>query len=166
MLPFLLLPALIVQAPQSAIPGAVEVRPSVFVLKGLPNNATCEAMKKQHITHVIDLRRDTEPNLDCESEASRLSDFGVQYLRYAITAAPPAGDFDFLRAIIRDLPKGSKVVVHCSNGNRAAAAVCPWLVLDKGMPVEEAITLSKQAGLKLPETEAAVRKYLGSKGRT
>ncbi|GLH69218.1 hypothetical protein GETHPA_07510 [Geothrix rubra] len=166
MLPFLLLPALIVQAPQSAIPGAVEVRPGVFVLKGLPNDTICAAIKKQHITHVIDLRRDTEPNLDCESEASRMSDLGVSYLRYAISAAPPNGDFEFLRAIIRDLPKGSKVLVHCSNGNRAAAAVCPWLVLDRGMSVDEAIALSRQAGLKLPETEAALRRYLSSKGRT
>ena len=166
MLPILLLPALIVQAPQSAIPGAVEVRSGVWVLKGLPNESTCAAIKKQHITHVIDLRRDTEPNLDCESEASRMSDLGVSYLRYAIGPAPPAGDFDFLRAIIRDLPRGSKVLVHCSNGNRAAAAICPWLVLDRGMAVEDAIALSKHAGLKLPETEAAVRKYLGSKGRT
>ena len=166
MLPFLLLPALIVQAPQSAIPGAVEVRPGVFVLKGLPNESTCAAIKKQHITHVIDLRRDTEPNLDCESEASKMQDLGVAYLRYAISTAPPAGDFEFLRAILRDLPRGSKVLVHCNNGNRAAAAVLPWLVLDKGMSVGDAMALSKQAGLKLPETEAAVRKYLGSKGRT
>jgi len=166
MLPILLLPALILQAPQSAIPGAVEVRPGVFVLKGTPNDGTCAAIKKQHITHVIDLRRDTEPNLDCESEASRLQDLGVQYLRYAIGSAPPAGDFDFLRAIIRDLPKGSKVLVHCSNGNRAAAAVLPWLVLDKGLSVDEAFAISRMAGLKSPDTEAAVRKYLSSKGRT
>ncbi len=166
MLPILLLPALILQAPQSAIPGAAEVRPGVFVLKGLPNDTICAAIKKQHITHVIDLRRDTEPNLDCESEASRLQELDVQYLRYAIGIAPPAGDFDFLRAIIRDLPRGSKVLIHCSNGNRAAAAVCPWLVLDKGMTVDEAIAVSRTAGMKAPATEAAVRRYLSSKGRT
>ena len=166
MLPFLLLPALILQAPQSAIPDAVEVRPGVFVLKGTPNETTCAAIKKQHITHVIDLRRDTEPNLNCESEASRMVDLGVQYLRYAITANPPPADFDFLRAILKDLPKDARILIHCSNGNRAAAAVCPWLVLDKGMSVDEAIALSHQAGLKLPDTEAAVRRYLSSKGRT
>ncbi|MBP7617627.1 MAG: hypothetical protein KA743_03885 [Geothrix sp.] len=52
-----------------------------------------------------------------------------------------------------------------SNGNRAAAAICPWLVLDKGMPVEEALRIAKLAGLQLPETEAAVRGYIASKGR-
>jgi protein tyrosine phosphatase (PTP) superfamily phosphohydrolase (DUF442 family) len=162
---FLLLPALVLQAGESAIPNAVEVRSGVFVLRGAPNLATCDAMKKERITHVNDLRRDEEPNLDCESESSRLQDLGIHYQRYAITKTPPAADFDFLRALLRDLPKGSKVVVHCNNGNRAAAAVCPWLVLDKGMPVAEAMRVAAEAGLKLPETQEAVRRYLAKMGR-
>ncbi len=162
---FLLLPALVLQAQDSLIPGAMEVRPGIFVLRGAPDDGTCAAIKKQHVTHVIDLRRDGEPDLNCQSEAVRMQDLGVQYLRYAIGKTPPAGDFDFLRTILRDLPRGAKVLLHCSNGNRAAAAICPWLVLDKGMPMEEALRIAKLAGLKLPETEAAVRSYIGSKGR-
>ncbi|WP_243321727.1 MULTISPECIES: hypothetical protein [Geothrix] len=162
----LLLPALVLQAGESAIPNAVEVRSGVFVLKGPPSPATCEAMKKEHITHVIDLRRDDEPDLDCESESSRLQGLGINYLRYAISKTPPAGDFDFLRSVLRDMPKGSKVVIHCSNGNRAAAAVCPWLVLDKGMPVAEAMRIATEAGMRAPETQEAVRRYLARQGRT
>ena len=162
---FLLLPALVLQAQDSAIPGAREVRPGIFVLRGVPGAETCAAIKRQHITHVIDLRRDGEANLNCESEATRMQDMGIQYVRYAVSRTPPAGDFDFLRAFLRDLPKGSKVLIHCGDGNRAAAMVCPWLVLDKGIPVEEALRIAKTAGLQLPETENAVRKYLSSKGR-
>ena len=163
---FLLLPALVLQAGESDIPNAVEVRSGVFVLRGAPNEATCAAMKKERITHVIDLRRDDEPDLNCESESSRLHEMGIQYQRYAISKAPPAADFDFLRSILRDLPRGSKVLIHCSNGNRAAAAVCPWLVLDKGMPVGEAMRVAAEAGLKAPETQEAVRRYLAKQGRT
>ena len=162
---FLLLPALVLQAQDSAIPGAMEVRSGVFVLRGVPDPGTCAAIKKQHITHVIDLRRDGEPNLNCESESVRMQELGVQYLRYAIGKTPPGGDFEFLRTFLKELPKGSKVLLHCSNGNRAAAVVCPWLVLDKGMPLEEALRITKAAGLQLPETEEAVRRYIGSKGR-
>jgi protein tyrosine phosphatase (PTP) superfamily phosphohydrolase (DUF442 family) len=160
---FLLLPALVLQAQDSAIPGAVEVRPGMFVLRGVPNEATCAAIKKQHITHVIDLRRDGEANLNCESEASRLQDMGVQYVRYAVSRTPPAGDFEFLRAFLRELPKGSKVLIHCGDGNRAAAMICPWLVLDKGVPIEKALRMAKDAGLQLPETENAMRRYIASK---
>jgi protein tyrosine phosphatase (PTP) superfamily phosphohydrolase (DUF442 family) len=162
---FLLLPALVLQAQDSAIPGAREVRPGIFVLRGVPGEDTCAAIKRQHVTHVIDLRRDGEANLNCENEASRMQDMGIQYVRYAVSRTPPAGDFDFLRAFLRDLPKGSKVLIHCGDGNRAAAMVCPWLVLDKGIPIEEAFRIAKGAGLQLPETENAVRMYLTGRGR-
>jgi protein tyrosine phosphatase (PTP) superfamily phosphohydrolase (DUF442 family) len=157
----LLLPALVLQAQESAIPGTVEVRPGVFVHRGVPDEGTFIAIKKQKVTHVIDLRRDGEHGLNCEAEASRLQDMGVQYIRYAITRTPPAGDFDFLRSFLRELPRGSKVLIHCNDGNRASAVVCTWLVLDKGMPLEEAIKLSRMAGLQFPETEQALRRYLG-----
>jgi len=166
LLPTLALPGLVLTAQDSAIPGAVEVRRGVFVLRGAPSEATCLAIKQQHITHVVDLRRDDEADADCQGESSRLNDLGVAYQRYALAKAPPADDFDFLRRILNELPKGAKVLIHCSNGNRAAAAVCPWLVLDKGMFLEEALRISKNAGLRLPETEEAVRRYIGGKGRS
>lgn len=160
----LLLPALALQAQDSAIPGATEVRPGIFVLRGAPNEGTCAAIKAQRVTHVIDLRQDGDPNLNSQWESSRLQDLGVQYLRYAINTRPPAGDFDFLRSFLKDLPRGSKVLIHCGDGNRAAAVACTWLVLDKGMPMEEAMRISRQAGLQRQETEEAVRRYLGKKG--
>ena len=160
---FLLLPALMLQAQDSVIPRAVEVRPGVFVLKGLPNEETCVALKKNRITHVVDLRRDGEPSLNCEAESIRMQEAGIHYLRYAINTAPPAGDFDFLRSFLKDLPKGSRVLFHCGDGNRAAAAVCPWLVLDKGVPVEEAIRVAKRAGLQRADTEEALRRSLSSR---
>jgi len=163
---FLLLPALMLQAQDSAIPGAVEVRSGVFVLRGAPNETTCQAIKKQHITHVVDLRRDGEPSLNCESESIRMQELGVQYLRYAVGKVPPNGDFEFVRTFLKDLPRGSKALLHCSNGNRAAAVISPWLVLDKGMPLEEALRIAKNAGLQLPETEEAVRRYIGTKVKT
>ena len=164
-LSLLLLPALVLQAQDSVVPGAVEVRAGVFVLKGAPDDATCKTLKRNRFTHVIDLRRDDEPNLNCESESARLQELGIHYQRYAIGKEPPDGDFDFLRTLLRELPRGSKVLFHCSNGNRAAAAVCPWLVLDKGMPVPEAMRIAMDAGLQLPETEAAVRRYLSRQGK-
>lgn len=166
MLPFLLLPALVIQAPQSAIPDAVEVSPGVYVLKGTPHQGLCEILKKEHVVRVIDLRRDDEPTQDCDSEASRLQELGIQYMRFTVGRVPKDADFDFLRTLLRDLPKGSRILLHCSNGNRAAAVVCPWLVLDKGLGLDEAFALARSAGLKAQDTEAAVRKYIAAKSRT
>ena len=162
---FLLLPTLVLTAQDQAIPGATEVRPGVFVLRSAPDEQACAAIKKQRITHVIDLRRDGEPSLNCDSESIRMQEMGVQYLRYAISKTPPAGDFDFLRGIMKELPRGARVLLHCSNGNRAAAVLCPWLVLDKGMPLDEALRLARAAGLQLPETEDAVKRYIATRTR-
>lgn len=161
----LLVPVLALQAQDSVIPRAVEVRSGVFVLKGTPDDATCQALKRYRFTHVLDLRRDDEPNLNCESESARMQDLGIQYQRYTIAKAPSAADFDFLRMLLRDLPRGSRILVHCSNGNRAAAAVCPWLVLDKGMPVAEALQAAADAGMTQQDTRDAVRRYLQHHGR-
>jgi len=162
---FLLLPALVLPAQASDFPGATEVRSGVFVLRGVPGEETYAAIKNHHITHVIDLRRDGEPSLNSDLESSRLQDIGVQYMRYAITRIPPAGDFDFLRGFLRELPRGAKVVIHCNDGNRASAVACAWLVLDKGVPVEEAMRIAHHSGLQFQETEQALRRYLSSKGR-
>jgi hypothetical protein len=40
---------------------------------------------------------------------------------------------------------------------------CVWLVMDKGMPLEEALRITKAAGLQMPETENAVRQYVAQK---
>jgi protein tyrosine phosphatase (PTP) superfamily phosphohydrolase (DUF442 family) len=164
-LPLLLLPVLVLQAQDSVIPRAMEVRAGVFVLKGVPDEATCQALKRHRFTQVLDLRRDDEPNFDCESEAARLQELGIQYQRYALGKAPPDSDFEFIRTLLRDMPRGARVLIHCSNGNRAAAAVCPWLILDRGMPTAEALRIATEAGLRLPETEAALRRYLGRHGK-
>ena len=166
MLPILLLPALVAQAPQSAIPGSVEVAPGVFVLKGTPHEGLCETLQKEHVVRVIDLRRDDEPNVDCDSEGSRLQAHGIQYLRFTVGGAPTIADFDFLRTLLNDLPSGTRMLIHCSNGNRSAAAVVPWLVLDKGRTIQDAFAIAREAGLKAPGTEAAIRKYLAANGRT
>lgn len=166
MLPILLLPALFLQAPQSVIPGTVEVAPGVFVLKGTPHEGLCEILHKEHVVRVIDLRRDDEPNVDCDSEGSRLQAHGIQYLRFTVGRAPSIADFDFLRTLLNDLPSGTRMLIHCSNGNRSAAAVVPWLVLDKGRTIPEAFALAREAGLKGADTEAAIRKYLAANGRS
>ena len=161
----LLLPALVLPAQDTGIPGATEVARGVLVLRGLPNPEVCRALKAQRITHVVDLRRDDEPDLDCTSEARRMTELGIHYLRYALRPVIPAEDFDFLRAFLQGLPPHARVVLHCATGNRAAGAVGPWLVLDRGMPREEALRIIRGAGLTEPETERSVGTYLEPRAR-
>lgn len=156
----LLIPAFVLAAPTPGISGAMEVRPGTFVLNGPMTPAVIEAMKAAKITHVINLREDGEAGFDANVECSSLSETGIIYCRVAIGRTPSKDDFDLFRMVRRDLPDNSRVLIHCSNGNRAAAAACAWMVLDAHVEAEEAIALAKQAGMARPETEKALRKYL------
>lgn len=166
MFSLLLLPALVFQAPEAASPALIEVARGVYVLKGVPTPATYVEMKQRHITRVIDLRQDGESPAGALNENVELQAIGAEYVRYAITRTPPAGDFAFLRELLRSQPHSARVVIHCSNGNRAAAAVGPWLVLDKGMAVAEAKRICREAGLQNPETERAMDAYLQSQTKS
>jgi protein tyrosine phosphatase (PTP) superfamily phosphohydrolase (DUF442 family) len=156
----LLIPALILVAPSPGISGAMEVRPGTFVLNGPMTPTAIEAMKAAKITHVINLREDDEAGFDVNGECSAMSEAGIIYCRVAMGRAPSNDDFDLFRMVRRDLPANSRVLIHCNNGNRAAAVACAWMVLDVKVEPEEAIAVAKQAGLARPETEKALRRYL------
>ncbi len=155
----ILIPALVLVA-SPGIPDAVDLSHGVFVLKGAPTSATYAALRAERITHVISLRRDGEPGFDPDGEAAAVQARGVEYVRLAIPKAPSRADLDLFRSILRGLPPGSRVLVHCGDGNRASAAVCAFLVLDKGIQAETALAEAKTNGMRLPETERALRRYL------
>lgn len=156
----LLIPAIVVAAPSTGISGAVEVSPGTFVLNGPMTAAVIEEMKAAKITHVFNLREDGEAGFDAQAECSSFSESGISYCRVAMGRAPTKDDFDLFRMVRKDLPKDSRVLIHCSNGNRAAAAACAYMVLDLNMEAEEALAMARQAGMVRPETEKALRRYL------
>ena len=157
---FPVLSVLMLSASTNPIPEAVEMRPGIFILKGGATPAIYPALKRQHITHLIDLRNDGEITPQSAFVVTTLQEMKVHYMRFATSRVPPVVDLDFIRGLLKDFPKGARIVVTCNNGNRAAAAVCPWLVLDQGMPMEEVLVASRQAGLTVRETEEAIRGYL------
>ena len=162
----LLVPALISAAHSAGVPGAVEMAPGIFVLKGTPNQATYSALKEAKIHYVLNLRRDGEGDWNPDAENAAVAAVEVSYIRLAMPRVPPKDDLDLVRSILQGLPPGSRILVHCANGNRAAAAMYVCLVLDRGMDPEKALALAKEAGLSNPETEKAVTTYVNAKIRT
>jgi protein tyrosine phosphatase (PTP) superfamily phosphohydrolase (DUF442 family) len=162
----ILLPALVLalQAPQPAGPPMVEVARGVFVLKGAPTVATYAEIKQRHITRILDLRDDSETVKDAANENTEAQACGAEYQRYAVTRTPPPADFTFVRELLRGA-HNARVLIHCSNGNRAAAIAYAWMVLDKGMKPEEAMRICKEAGLQHPDTERVVEAYVKSQAK-
>jgi protein tyrosine phosphatase (PTP) superfamily phosphohydrolase (DUF442 family) len=159
LLPFIL-PALVFSVADHPIPGAVEVCPRIFVFKGAPNDTNWADAKTAGITHVLCVRRDGEAGFSPDRDQRVLTMAGISYMRLALGRAPSSSDLDLFRDIMRDLPPDTKLLIHCGDGNRAAALAFTWMVLDRHIPYDQALSQAKLAGLALPETEQAVRKYV------
>jgi len=55
---------------------------------------------------------------------------------------------------------GRKALLHCSSGNRTAAALIPYLILDKQMEEEAAVELAMTMGLRSAELMELALEYV------
>ena len=46
---------------------------------------------------------------------------------------------------------GKRALLHCSSGNRTAAALIPYLIKEEGMEEEEAVDVAMRSGLRSAE---------------
>ena len=157
---FLLPPALI-QAQAPAIPSTVEARPGVYIVQGAPTEATFAALKAAGITRVFNLRTSPEGDFTFEETGSKAA--GAAYAHCPVDHAFSDQAIDAFRAELRALPKGSRILVHCASGNRAAAALMTAWVLDQDMPEAEALALAKKSGLTSAGLEAKALAYIQAK---
>ncbi|HJW09706.1 MAG TPA: sulfur transferase domain-containing protein [Holophagaceae bacterium] len=157
----LLAPAVLLLVQSPGVPHAVEVLPGLSVLRGEPDEATFKALKAAGVTAVVNLRQDGEGDFTAQAQATAAA--GARYDRCPLGREPSAEALDAFRKILRELPKGSVILLHCASGNRAAGALYTFLVLDRGLAPDKALALAHEAGLHSPATEAAVKGYVESR---
>lgn len=157
----ILLPAALLLIQSPAIPRSVEVRPGVFVVQGMPDAEVFAALKAAGITHVLNLRKDSEG--DTSADALAVKGAAADYDRCPMDREPKAEDLDAFRARMAALPKGARVLLHCASGNRVAGALFAYWVLNEAMEPAKALELAKKAGLSNAVTEAAVKAYVASR---
>lgn len=155
--PFLLSALVLVAA---GIPDTQEIRRGLFVLKGVPGPVHIEAMKAARITHVICICRDGDPGFEPDKESRALQEAGISFSRVALKRGPTRDDFELFRMVRNGLPAEARVLVHCTDGNRAAAVAVAWLGAEGRIPHAEVLTLARTAGVVHPETEKALKDYL------
>jgi len=150
-----------IQAPAPTIPGAVEVRPGLFIA-GVPGPETLAKLKARGVAVVLNIRLDGEA--DFAADQKRVEADGIRYARCPVGREPDAKALDAFRVAYRALPKDKgAILVHCVSGNRVAGALYAVWVLDEGMAPEAALALAKRSGLANPATEAAVKAYVAAR---
>lgn len=150
---------LLLQTP--SIHRAVEVRPGVFVLKGGPDAEVFAAAKAAGITHVLNLRKESEGDSSADALAAR--GVAAEYGKCPMDREPKADELDAFRTKLKALPKGARLLLHCASGNRVSGALYAYWVLDGGLEPAQALELAKKGGLSNPATEAAVKAYVATR---
>jgi protein tyrosine phosphatase (PTP) superfamily phosphohydrolase (DUF442 family) len=125
------------------LPNAYEPRPGL-VTGGQPEIRHLAALRRAAAAVVVDMRDPMEPRPYEVPHAVEAA--GMDYVSIPLSHTPgDAGPIGALRAELRRRD-GTGVLCHCSSGNRTAAALIPYLMLDCGMPEDEAVMEAMKMG--------------------
>lgn len=136
------------------VPGIRAPKPGLYTA-AQPTAAQWRGIADTGVTTVINLRPDAE--LEGRDERAEVGAAGMRYVQIPVAGK---GDISVTNAdaLARSLQQADgPVLVHCASGNRVGALLALGAVR-AGMPVEEAITYGKSAGL--AGAEATVRERI------
>ena len=132
----------------SGLPNAAEPVTG-WITGGQPTELQLKAFKAAGGQVVLDNRDPMEPRPFDEPAAVRAA--GLEYISLPIVHG--AVTTDTMRQMHQALKKleGRKALLHCSSGNRTAAALIPYMMIEKKMDQEDAVDLAMNIGLRSAE---------------
>jgi protein tyrosine phosphatase (PTP) superfamily phosphohydrolase (DUF442 family) len=141
----------------AGLPNASEPIPG-WVTGGQPSAAHVSALKAAGCQVIVDNRDPMEPRPFDEPATVRAA--GMEYISMPIVhGAVTVATMQQMHEALKKL-EGKKALLHCSSGNRTAAALIPYLVLDKGMKQEEAVEMAMTLGLRSAELMELALEYV------
>jgi len=130
---------------------------SGWVTGGQPTEKQLAAFKAAGGELVLDNRDTMEPRGFDEPAAARKA--GLEYLSLPIVhGAVTVDTMKRMHDMLRKLA-GKRALLHCSSGNRTAAALIPYLIKEEGMEEEEAVDVAMRSGLRSAELMELALEY-------
>jgi protein tyrosine phosphatase (PTP) superfamily phosphohydrolase (DUF442 family) len=129
----------------AGLPNAAEPV-SGWITGGQPTEQQLRAFKAAGGEVVLDNRDAMEPRGFDELAVVRAA--GLEYVNLPIVHGSVTTDT--MKQMYQTLKKleGRKALLHCSSGNRTAAALIPYLMVDKKMEQDDAADLAMSIGLR------------------
>lgn len=138
------------------IPGATQPEEGLL-MGGQPTAKQLKAAAKAGYKTVIDLRPLSEDHGFDEEKAARKAK--LEYTNIAVT--PDTLDAPTIKYFLTVLSNAERpALIHCSSGNRAGGLYYAWLVLEQGMPEDQALAQARAVGLGSPDLEARVQELV------
>lgn len=147
----------------AAIAGLVNASEPVpgLVTGGQPTAEHLTALRRAGCEVVVDNRDPMEPRPFDEPAAVRAA--GMEYMSLPIVhGAASVKTMAAMHQAVVALA-GRKALLHCSSGNRTAAGMIPFLMIDKGMEEEAAVEAAMAMGLRSAELMELALEYARSK---
>jgi len=120
-----------------------------WVTGGQPTEQQLKAFKAAGGEVVLDNRDPMEPRPFDEPAVVRT--MGLEYIVLPIVHGAVTTDtMKQMHKGVKQL-EGRQALLHCSSGNRTAAALIPYLMIDKNMEQDEAIDVAMRSGLRSAE---------------
>lgn len=138
------------------IPNAAVPEEGILV-GGQPTAKQLKAAARAGYRTVIDLRPLAEDHGFDEEKAARKAK--LEYTNIAVT--PDTLDAPTIKYFLTVLSNAERpVLIHCSSGNRVGGLYYAWLVLEKGLPEDQAMEQAKAAGLRAPDLGERVQELV------
>lgn len=124
---------------------------------GQPEREHFECLAAAGYRTVIDLREPGEDRRLDEPEAARRA--GMEYVNIPVGHEDVDDEtFERFRELIAD-PDRRPVLVHCSSANRVGALLIPYLILEEGKSIEDALETASRVGLRGEGLKRAALRY-------
>jgi len=131
------------EAPGFGIPNAIQAEEGLLIA-GQPTAKQLKAAGKAGYKTVIDLRPLAEDRGFDEEKAVRKAK--MEYANIGVN--PETLDAPTIKYFMTVLTNAERpALIHCSSGNRAGGLYYAWLVLENGIPEEQAMAQAQAAGL-------------------
>jgi len=122
------------------------------------NRATAQSLQGRGRAVVVDNRDPMEPRPF--DEPATVHAAGLEYISLPIVHGAVTTDtMKQMHQVLKRLEERS--VLHCSSGNRTAAALIPYMMIEKKMEQEDAVDLAMSIGLRSAELMEVAVQYAG-----
>jgi protein tyrosine phosphatase (PTP) superfamily phosphohydrolase (DUF442 family) len=144
------------------LPNVAEPLPG-WVSGGQPSEQQIKDFKAAGGEVVLDNRDPMEPRPFDEPAVARAA--GLEYISLPIVHG--AVTTDTMKQMHKTLKQleGKKALLHCSSGNRTAAGMIPYLMVEQGMEEEDAVDLAMRNGLRSAELMEIALNYASGLSR-
>ena len=141
----------------AGVPNASEPIPG-WVTGGQPTAEQITSLHGAGCQVILDNRDPMEPRPFDEPTTVRAA--GMEYVNVPLVhGAVTVDTMRQMHEAVKSLA-GRKALLHCSSGNRTAAALIPYLILDKKMEEKAAVDVAMKMGLRSAELMELALEYV------